>query len=206
MQTFIEFLAVISGAMFGVLLARRKRMDFVGVFSVAFLTAFGGGTLRDLLLGRHPLFWIENSHYSVVVFVVAAVAALLPNIPLQFQRWLSIPDAFGMAMFSAVGTDLALQAPYSTSPFVAVLLGVITGTFGGVMGDVVCNDVPSLFKPSTPLYGTCAFLGGCTMVGCHWIQIPQDLALWLSSAMALAVRLVALRYNLCLKAVDQPCG
>jgi uncharacterized membrane protein YeiH len=200
MQTVIEFLAVISGAMFGVLLARRKQMDFVGVLSVALLTAFGGGTLRDVLLDRHPLFWIRHHHYPVVVFWVAAVASLFPRIPRRLQKWLDIPDAFGMAMFSAVGTDIALQN--GTSSFVAVLFGVMTGTFGGVMGDIVCNEVPSLFRPSTPLYGTCAFAGGWTMVLCQFLQLPDDMALWISSAVAVGMRFFALRYDICLKAIS----
>ena len=81
MRLVIEVAAVISGAIFGVLLARRKRMDFVGVFSVAFMTAFGGGTLRDVLLDRHPLFWIQYSCYPVIVFAVAAVVCLIPRVP-----------------------------------------------------------------------------------------------------------------------------
>ena len=123
MQTIIEFLAVISGGMFGVLLARRKQMDLVGVVSVAFLTAFSGGTLRDVLLDQHPLFWIENAHYPVIVFVVAVIASLLPRLPSRLNKWLNVPDAFGMAFFSAVGTSIAIQN--QTSAFVAVLFGVV---------------------------------------------------------------------------------
>ena len=81
MMLVIEVAAVISGAIFGVLLARRKGMDFVGVFSVAFMTAFGGGTLRDVLLDRHPLFWIQYSWYPVIVFFVAAAVSMIPRVP-----------------------------------------------------------------------------------------------------------------------------
>ena len=200
MVTVIEFLAVVSGAIFGVLLARRKKMDFVGVLAVACMTSFGGGTVRDVLLDRHPLFWISNPHYPMLVFAVAAVASLIPRIPDWFTRFLDIPDAFGLALFSVVGTDFALQA--SVAPFVAVLFGVITGTFGGVMGDIVCNEVPSLFRPSTPLYATCAFVGGWVLIGCKTLQLPEDIALWTSTAVVVIMRLIALRYNLCLKAID----
>jgi len=81
MRLVIDLAAVISGAVFSVLLARRKGMDFVGVFSVAFMTAFGGGTLRDVLLDRHPLFWIQYSRYPVIVVAVAAVVSLIPRVP-----------------------------------------------------------------------------------------------------------------------------
>lgn len=166
MVQLIELLAVISSATFGVLLARRNRLDFVGVFSLALIVAFGGGTLRDLFLDRHPLFWVKHSHYPVIVFVLALVTSFVPKLPPSVSKVLYLPDALGLGLFSIVGADYALEA--GTSWFVAVLLGVVTGTFGGVIGDVVCNEVPSLFR-STPLYATCSF------VGC-WLYILSELA------------------------------
>ncbi|MEZ6041436.1 MAG: trimeric intracellular cation channel family protein [Planctomycetaceae bacterium] len=199
MATIIEFLAVVSGAVFGVLLARRKQMDIVGVFAVAFMTAFGGGTLRDLLLDRHPLFWIQHPHYPIIVFCVAGIASLVPRIPDWFTRFLDIPDAFGLALFSVVGTSYAIQS--DVAPFVAVLFGVMTGTFGGVIGDIVCNEVPSLFRPSTPLYATCAFVGGWTLILLRWGHFHDDICLWGSTSVVVLMRLIALRYNVCLKPV-----
>jgi len=153
---FIELLAVIAAATFGVLLARRKGMDFVGLYSVACMTAFGGGTLRDLFLDRHPLFWIQHEHYPLIVFGLAAATSLARRIPKVVERALYVPDALGLGLFSVVGTGYALEG--GTSWFIACLLGTITGTFGGVIGDVVCNELPSLFR-SAPLYATCSFLG-----------------------------------------------
>ena len=199
MLTAIEVLAVISGAIFGVLLARRKQMDFVGVFVVACITAFGGGTVRDILLDRHPLFWISHSNYPVVVFAVAGLASLIPRIPAWLEKFLDVPDAFGLALFSVLGTEYALQA--NVAPFVAVLFGVITGTFGGVMGDVVCNEVPSLFRPSTPLYATCAFLGCWILIGTSAMSLPPDTCRWVSATLIVVLRLIALRYRICLKAI-----
>ena len=196
MLTAIELLAVISGAIFGVLLARQKQMDFVGVFSVACITAFGGGTVRDVLLDRHPLFWIAHSHYPIIVFAVAGIASLIPA---WLGKFLDVPDAFGLALFSVLGTEYALQA--NVAPFVAVLFGVITGTFGGVMGDIVCNEVPSLFRPSTPLYATCAFVGCWVLIGAQAILLPPDTARWVSATLIVVLRLIALRYQIRLKAI-----
>lgn len=201
MLTVIEVLAVICGAIFGVLLARRKQMDFVGVFSVACVTSFGGGTVRDVLLDHHPLFWISHAHYPVIVFGVAGIASLIPRIPASLAKFLDVPDAFGLALFSVVGTEYALQA--DVAPFVAVLFGVITGTFGGVMGDIVCNEVPSLFRPSTPLYATCAFLGCWILIGAQLLSLPPDTARWISALFIVVLRLIALRYRICLKAIGQ---
>jgi uncharacterized membrane protein YeiH len=200
MMLVIEVLAVISGAVFGVLLARRKGMDFVGVFSVAFMTAFGGGTLRDVLLDRHPLFWIQYSWYPVIVFVVAAVVSLIPKIPKSAERLLHFPDAMGLGLFSILGTEIALEQ--GVSPFVAVLFGVMTGTFGGVIGDIACNEVPNLFRPATPLYATCAFIGGWILLVCKMMPLPDSADFLISAAVVVVLRLLALKFNIGLRAVE----
>lgn len=200
MILLIEVLAVISGAVFGVLLARRKGMDFVGVFSVAFMTAFGGGTLRDVLLDRHPLFWIQYSWYPVIVFVVAAVISLVPKIPKTAERLLYFPDALGLGLFSILGTEIALEK--GVAPFVAVLFGVMTGTFGGVIGDIACNDVPNLFRPATPLYATCAFVGGWVLLACKMMPLADSFDFVISAAVVVLLRLMALRFNIGLRAIE----
>ena len=197
MLQLIELLAVVAASIYGGLLARRKEMDFVGVFSVAFVMAFGGGTLRDLLLDRHPLFWISNAHYPVLVFLIAAVLTPLTRMPSRIEHWLHVPDALGLGLFSIVGAGYALEA--DTSLFIASLFGVITGTFGGVIGDVICNDVPSIFRPHTPLYATCSFSGCWVFLGVREIA-PEPVALWIGIAAVLAVRLVALRWDVRLPA------
>ena len=156
MHQFIEIAAVVSSAIYGVLLARRHDMDFVGVFSLSFIVAFGGGTLRDLFLDRHPLFWIREHHYTVIVFVIALLLSVVRRIPKQTERILHVPDALGLGLFSIAGTSAAIES--GTSFFVASLLGVVTGSFGGVVGDVICNRIPTLFRPA-PLFAICSFVG-----------------------------------------------
>jgi uncharacterized membrane protein YeiH len=201
MMLFVEVAAVISGAIFGVLLARRKQMDFVGVFSVAFMTAFGSGTLRDVLLDRHPLFWIQYSWYPVVVFVVAAVASLIPRIPGWVEKFLYFPDALGLGLFSILGAEIAMEE--GTASFVAILFGVITGTFGGVIGEIACNDIPSLFRPATPLYATCAFAGACVFSIGKSLALPTTLTFVVSAAIVVLMRLTAIRFHICLRAIER---
>ena len=196
MFQIIELLAVVSSAIYGVLLARRNQMDLVGVLSVAFIIAFGGGTLRDVCLDRHPLFWIGHDHYAVIVFVLASVTAFVRRIQEAVERWLFVPDALGLGLFSVVGASFAIEA--GTSMFIAALLGVVTGTFGGVIGDVICNQIPSLFRPASPLYATCSFLG-C------WIFLLLDnygateLTAVISGLITIMLlRFVALKWNICL--------
>lgn len=192
MYEFVEMIAVISGATYGVLLARRHHMDFVGAFSVAFICAFGGGTLRDLFLDRHPLFWIQEEHYPVIVFVIALVASIPASLPTWSEKVLSVPDALGLGLFSVVGAAAALQS--GTSYFIASLLGVVTGTFGGVMGDIVCNQVPSLFRHA-PMYATCSFAGCWWMFTLGWIGFPRQFCFLSAIVVIVTFRLLALRYN-----------
>ena len=197
----IEFGAVVASAVYGVLLASRKGMDVMGVFSVAFAAAFGGGTLRDLFLDRTPLFWIGNPHYPVIVFAIALMAGfLLPHVG-RIRPLLAVPDALGMALFTLTGTAYALDA--GTSAFVAVMLGVITGTFGGVVADLLCNQIPSLFVPN-PLNATCAFAGAWLYLGLLHVGTPQRAAL-LAGIVAIALfRLAAVRWGWTLPPVRQP--
>ncbi|MCA8988144.1 MAG: trimeric intracellular cation channel family protein [Planctomycetaceae bacterium] len=192
MYTLIEFAAVISGALYGVLLARRHEMDFVGVFSLAFLVAFGGGTLRDLFLDRHPLFWIENSHYAVIVFVLALITSILPQLPDRVEHLLSIPDALGLGLFSLAGALAALD--FGTTLFIAAILGVVTGTFGGVMADIVCNRVPSLFR-NAPLYATCSFTGCWLLFLLRALNVELVYALPSALVFIVGFRMLALKYN-----------
>jgi uncharacterized membrane protein YeiH len=189
----IELLAVITSAIFGALLARRSRLDFVGVFSISFIMAFGGGTLRDLLLDRHPMFWVKFAHYPVVVFGIALVMCLPKRVPKVVLKLLHIPDAIGLGLFSVVGSGYAMEmgVPLMLAP----LFGVITGTFGGVIGDVVCNEVPSLFRVS-PLYATCSFVGCIVYLAALTFQPNEMVAAVTGVLTVVLLRFAALKWNL----------
>lgn len=188
----VEYAAVIVAAIYGVLLATRSGMDFVGSFSVAFVAAFGGGTLRDLFLDRQPLFWIGNPHYPITVFLICLGASFTIRWLPRIKPLLLIPDAVGMALFTTVGTAIALEAQVSW--FVAALLGTITGTFGGVLADIVCNEIPNLFKPA-PLCATCAFTGAWVLVFAEHFGLPASVAVGLSLATVVLFRLAAVKYD-----------
>jgi uncharacterized membrane protein YeiH len=159
---------------------------------VALATAFGGGTLRDMLLDRTPLFWIEHDIYAIAVLLLAVVFALVPATGRVPARALLVADALGLGLFAVTGAGYALQA--GTSVFIAALMGGITGTAGGVIRDVLCNEVPSLFR-QTPLYASCAFGGALLYIAMrHW-HLPAELATWIATLFTAAVRLAAVRWN-----------
>jgi uncharacterized membrane protein YeiH len=192
---FIEILAILVGAFSGFIEARRKRMDLVGVFTVAFITAFGGGTLRDILLDKRPLFWVTHQEYAILIFVLALVAAPLIRTLRQIvsERLIVIADAIGLGLFSIAGVSEALAA--NMPIFIASMMGVITGIFGGVLRDIVCNEVPMVLRDGRP-YAICAFIGSWMYLLQHKAGVSHDFALWSSAITISALRLVTWRFDM----------
>ncbi len=193
----VEVVGILAFAVSGFVEARQKEMDLVGVFTVAFITSFGGGTLRDILLDRRPLFWIENQEYPIMIFVLALVAY-----PFWRQlrrvvadRTIMVADALGLGLFSVNGASLAYE--FKMPLFVCVMMGVITGIFGGVLRDVLCNQIPMVFRRGQ-LYATCCFLGCWVYLLAEWLQAGQSASLAAGVATTFFLRLLAVRYNLTL--------
>jgi uncharacterized membrane protein YeiH len=193
----IEIVAILTGAFSGFIEARRKRMDVVGVFTVAFIAAFGGGTLRDILLDRRPLFWVVHQEYTILVFVLALAATPLMTTLRQIvsERLIVIADAVGLGLFSVGGVEAALEAQMPM--FVAALMGVITGIFGGVLRDIVCNEVPMVFRDGKP-YAICAFIGNWLFLLMGLLNVAPDLALWASALFITGLRLVCWKFDMTL--------
>jgi uncharacterized membrane protein YeiH len=185
-----EIAGLIAFAISGYLDAERRRMDPVGHFALAFVAAFGGGTLRDLLIDRRPLFWIEHHEWVVAVFVLSLVLPWLSRLRARpwVERVVQWPDALGMGLFAATGTALSLDGGLPV--FVAVMMGVITATFGGVIVDVLCNEVPRIFR-RTELHATCAFAGGWAYVVLGGVDAPRTLAIAAGAAVAFGLRMLA---------------
>lgn len=191
---WVGLAAVAVNALTGVLDAGRKQMDLVGVVMVGSATALGGGTVRDLLLDRQ-VFWISDQTY----LIVALVATLLTFFAVRGlrlpPRLFLIPDAVGLALFTVIGTQVALewQAPW----LVASLLGVITGVVGGVLRDVLCNDVPLVFVRGE-LYASAAWLGALALIGLQALDVSAVIAAWSGMAVVLAARLLAMAFRITL--------
>jgi uncharacterized membrane protein YeiH len=191
LQTAVEAAATLAFALSGLLEAARKRLDPVGVCLVAGLAAFGGGTLRDVLLDRRPFFWVEHPEWlwALLALCIGAMAFLRSRHFAPTERAMQWPDAVGLGLFSASGTQLALA--HHLPGIVAVLMGVITATFGGVLRDIVCNEIPSALRDHRP-YAICAFAGGWVLVLAQHAGVAQGLALVLAAAAATGLRVSAL--------------
>lgn len=187
----VEVVATSAFALSGLLEAARKRLDAVGVVVVASLAAFGGGTLRDILLDRRPFFWVEHDNWlwALLLLCVLAMTFLRARHFAITERAMQWPDAVGLGLFAAAGTQLAWDLGLPT--LVSVIMGVITAVFGGVLRDIVCNEIPSAFRDHRP-HALCAFAGGWTYIGLHHLGLESQACLWLAAATATGLRLAAL--------------
>lgn len=190
----VEVSATAAFALSGVMEAARKRLDAVGVTAVAFLCAFGGGTVRDLLLDQRPFFWVRHVEFvwGILALSLAAMVFMRQHHIQPTERAMQWPDTIGLGLFAAVGTDLA--SALGMPALVAVMMGVTTGVFGGVLRDVVCNDIPSAFSDHRP-YTVCAFVGGWVYVGLWQTQAPGWVALLACVVVTAGLRALALWRN-----------
>ncbi len=194
MLRLIEFLGILAFALSGLIEARRKKMDFVGTYAIAFVTALGGGTLRDLLLGKRPL-WVVHQEYPIVIMALV-VGSLITFRWKRFtltEHTIIIPDGLGLGLFSASGTASAFEM--GLPPFICVLMGVVTATFGGVLRDIACNKIPIIFRRSE-LYATCSFFAAAAYWGGRVLGADHALSATASIVIALGLRLLATKFHL----------
>ena len=189
--TAVEAAATIAFALSGLLEAAHKRLDAVGVCMVAGLAAFGGGTLRDVLLDRRPFFWVAHAGWLWVLLALCMLAMLFMRSRhfAPTARAMQWPDALGLGLFTASGTQVALHS--GVPAIVAVLMGVVTAVFGGVLRDIVCNQIPSAFSDHRP-YALCAFAGAWVLVAAQALGMADGLALVCAASATAVLRAVAL--------------
>lgn len=189
----LNLLGVGVFAVSGVLAAGRKRLDLLGVVVLATVTAIGGGTVRDLLLDMHPIFWIREPENLFVILV----AALLTIIYLRFRRppegSLLLADAIGLALFTIGGTQVAVSVGLSGA--IAVLMGVITGVVGGMIRDILTAEIPLILQRGH-LYATAAFTGATLYLLLAGVGLPRPLPGLTGMAVVVTLRLMSIRWGL----------
>ncbi len=199
---FVEVVGLLAFAVSGYLAAEQRGMDPVGHFSMAFVTAFGGGTLRDLLIDRRPLFWVEHQAWLLIVLMLCLTLPWAMRVTRLrgLGRVMQWTDALGMGLFAVSGTALAMNAQMPV--FVSAMMGVITASFGGVMRDIVCNEVPRVFQ-RTELNATCAFAGAWVFIGLSALAIEQPVAMAIGAVVTFSMRVGALTWGWTLPKVGQ---
>ena len=183
-----EVIAVVLAALSAMITAAKKNLDFVGTYALAVVTAFGGGTIRDVLLDRRPFFWVSRWEYLIIIFALCIPFVYSKRVH-DFSRRLvargEFVDALGLGFFSVVGVTMALELRLPSA--VAVLMGVVTATGGGIMRDLLVNEIPVVFRHGTTLYTTSAFAGAVVFILLEKIHSP--LAVIASVSVAVGSRL-----------------
>ncbi|MBK8907967.1 MAG: trimeric intracellular cation channel family protein [Rhodospirillales bacterium] len=197
MNQFIQLLDLFGVAVFaasGALKASSKRMDVFGFVLIATVTGIGGGTLRDLLLGVRPVFWIGKPEYLAVCAATAILGFFIAHRLQHRQNWLLWADAVGLAIFCVLGAEVALAVGAPAS--VAVLMGLMTATFGGIIRDVLCAESPLILHRE--IYATAAAAGSLVYVLADWASVPPAAAMLTAFAVAFGARAAGILFGLSL--------
>lgn len=189
LDLFGVFVFALSGAM----AAERRRMDLFGYIVIALLPAVGGGTLRDIIIDA-PVFWLTDPTYLLMVLIAAITTFLAANAIQRAGQWLIWADAVGLSLFCVLGAAKTLELGHGV--VIALFMGVMSAVVGGIIRDVVCNEVPLVLQRD--VYATAAFAGAAGYVGLLWLGIDGSIAIWVGAAVCFAVRSAAVIWNLSL--------
>ncbi len=191
----LDLFGVIVFAMTGALTAGRKHMDIFGVIVVAIVTALGGGTLRDLALGQGSVFWVSNSIYVLVAAGAGLFTFAFSRVVKKTGVVLLALDAFGLAVFTVIGCQKAVEAQIG-SGVIVVIMGMMTGVAGGIIRDILCGEIPLVLRRE--IYATASLLGGLVFVGLWKMGIGGIESIAIAGAVVLGVRLSAIHWQLSL--------
>ena len=189
-----DILGTVAFAISGVLVAMEKRLDLFGVGIIALVTAIGGGTLRDMLIGSTPVTWTTTPIYMYVILGSVLFAILFQSRLKLLRTSLFLFDTIGIGLYTMVGIEKGVEA--GLEPLICVTLGTITASFGGVLRDILCNEIPVIFRKE--IYATACILGGVGYFLLLKTPIPEAYAYLSGVALVIGIRLLAVRYGIAL--------
>lgn len=189
--TVLYIIAITAEAMTGALSAGRRSMDLFGVVLIACVTALGGGSVRDMLLGHYPLTWVRHPEYLALTAVAALVTVFIAPLMRHLRSLFLVLDAVGLVAFTLIGCQVSLEMGHSL--LIAAISGVITGVFGGILRDILCNDVPLIFRRE--LYASVSFSSAWCYLICVELELPSEQAMLITLFSGFLFRLLAIRFH-----------
>jgi uncharacterized membrane protein YeiH len=187
----VDILGIVAFSISGVLAAMEKRLDMFGIFIIAFVTALGGGTLRDILIGDTPVAWMRDPLYGVIVFISVVIGITGAKLVKRLEKPLFLFDSLGLGLFTILGMEKGIAL--GLHPAICIALGTITGCFGGVTRDIALNTIPMIFQKE--IYATACIIGGVLyflLLKANLSFVPMNLV---CIASIVVIRLIAVRYN-----------
>lgn len=191
MFELLDVIGTLVFAISGALTAMYKKLDLFGVYCIAFVTALGGGTLRDVLIGRTPVGWMLDNQYIIIITIGFLLSLLFNRYLERLRVSMFLFDTIGLGVFTLIGLEKGLE--FRLSPIVCVILGTITATFGGVIRDILCNEIPVLFRKE--IYATLCIVGGIVFFMLKELKIAEDIISIIVASFIIGIRLVAYRFN-----------
>ncbi|MDO4771142.1 trimeric intracellular cation channel family protein [Porphyromonas sp.] len=191
--TLCDYLGTFAFAVSGIRLASSKQIDLFGAYVIGLTTAVGGGTLRDLFLGLNP-FWMTQPSYLIITFIALLYVAIFRKTVIRMSPTVFIFDAIGLGLFVIVGMDKAFSQGYPA--WVAIVMGVITGSFGGLIRDIFLQEIPLIFRKD--IYALACVIGGLIYTILYNLPIPQGVAQLTSAISVIICRILAAKFHLSL--------
>ncbi|MEA4851294.1 MAG: trimeric intracellular cation channel family protein [Paludibacter sp.] len=193
---FVDYAGTFAFAISGIRLASAKRFDWFGAYVVGLVTAIGGGTTRDILLDVKP-FWMQQPSYLIITGIALLCVIAFGRQLIRLNNTFFIFDAIGLGLFVVVGIERSIQAGF---PFwVSIIMGMITGSVGGIMRDILINEVPLIFRKD--IYALACVLGGIVFYVCSEFGLPSEITQILSATSVILMRIIAVRFHLGLPAL-----
>jgi len=193
---FIDIIGTIAFAISGVLMALNKRLDPFGILIIAFVAAIGGGTLRDILI-ESPVAWMRDLTYVFAIFGATIFSVVFRKRFHYIKRSLALFDTIGIALYTIVGVEKGIAAGFP--PLICIALGTITACFGGVMRDILCNEIPIIFRKE--IYATACIVGGSAYFLLLQTPLSENLIVIISGSIVMVIRLLAVYFNLSLPTI-----
>ncbi len=187
----LDMIGIVACAIAGTLLAQHKGFDIAGCILVAMVNAIGGGTLRDMALDRHPLFWMTDLNYVLVITATSLILQIFFHLYPKIDNALKLFDAIGLAAFSVIGFKVALDQ--DLSPMIAVMMGVWTAIIGGLLRDIICNEIPLLLQRE--IYISASIAGSVTYLLLEYWGFNSSFNEFIMLGVIFAVRMLALRFD-----------
>lgn len=187
----LDLIGTFVFAISGIRVAARADMDIFGASVVGFVTAIGGGTVRDLLLNNHPITWMADMTYPIVILAALPFTFLMGKKLKNFSKTLFIFDTIGIAMFTIIGMEKALAV--GLNPFIAGLMGMISAVVGGVTRDVLCREIPLIFRKE--IYATACLLGAVVFYLGLEVKLPDNINYLITTAVIISIRTLSIKWN-----------
>lgn len=191
MFDILDILGTMAFSISGALTAMNKKMDPFGVFVIAFVTAVGGGTLRDVLIGNTPVGWMKDLDYVYVIIVGFFISLIFRKKLDKLRLSLFLFDTIGLGVFTLIGLERGIDT--GLHPVICIALGTMTACFGGVIRDILCNEIPVIFRKE--IYATIPIIGGFFFFMLRKWNVPQDIVYLAVSGIIIAIRLLAVNYK-----------